>query len=83
MMGYGYSGIFMLIGGLVLIGVIVLVVYAVMHTTSVSGRTGYQVPPEAQRESSRRALEILSDRYAKGEISDEEYNQKKSELKKQ
>ena len=83
MMGYGYNGIFMLIGGLVLIGVIVLVVYAVVHTTSVSGRTGYQAPPEAQSASSRRALEILAERYAKGEISDEEYNQKKAELKKQ
>ena len=83
MMGYGYSGIFMLFGGLILVGIIVLVVYAIVHATNISGRSGSQIMPEVQRESARRALEILAERYAKGEISDEEYNQKKAELKKQ
>lgn len=83
MMGYGweYNWILMLLGGLIVIGIIVLVVYALIRTTNTSGRSSSSAPHEMQ-DSNSRALAILAERYAKGEISDEEYKQKKNEITK-
>lgn len=84
MMGYGwdYSWIFMIIGGLVVIGTIGLIVYALVRASNVSGKSSSSAPHEMQNDSSSRALAILAERYATGEISDEEYQQKKIEITK-
>lgn len=78
--GYGYSWILMLVGGLIFIGIIALIFYALIRATHVSGQSGSSVPPETQQEITSRALAVLAERYARGEISDEEYKQKKIEI---
>jgi putative membrane protein len=74
---YGYDmmggwGIFMMI---ILVILIVIIVYAVMKL--VQGGNNSATPQSSRDE----ALEILNQRYVKGEISDEEYQQKKKILK--
>ncbi|CZR07232.1 SHOCT domain-containing protein [Trichococcus ilyis] len=73
--GYGMMGswgIFMMI---VLVILIVIIVYAVMKL--VQGGNNNSTTSNSRDE----ALEILNQRYVKGEISDEEYQQKKKILK--
>lgn len=81
MMGYGweYGWILLLLGGLVVIGVIALIVYALLRVSKPSGNVGSSAPHEI-RDSNSRALAILAERFARGEISDDEYKQKKSEI---
>lgn len=77
MMGYGWAswgGGFWMLGGLLLmIGVIVIVVWAVM-TVSRAGRTptGDQSRPTP--------TEILRERFARGEITEQEFEQAKKVL---
>ena len=74
--GYGMMGgwgIFMMI---VLVILIVIIVYAVMKLVQGGSNAG------TTSNSRDEALEILNQRYAKGELSDEEYQQKKKILKK-
>ena len=73
---YGYNmmggwGIFMMI---ILVILIVIIVYAVMKL--VQGGSNAGTTSNGRDE----ALEILNQRYAKGELSDEEYQQKKKLL---
>ena len=75
---YGYDmmggcGIFMMI---ILVILIVIIVYAVMKLVQGGSNAG------TTSNSRDEALEILNQRYAKGELSDEEYQQKKKILKK-
>lgn len=77
MMGYGYGmmgygwGLFMMTGVVVLtvLGIVALINY-LQPSSKTNGR------------SNNNALNILNDRYARGEISEEEYNQKKIQIKK-
>jgi putative membrane protein len=78
MMGFGYGWIFMFFGGLIVIGIIVLIVFALVHAANESGRSGASAQHETKAESASRALAILAERYASGEISEEEYRQKKN-----
>lgn len=80
MMGYGigYGWVLMLVGGLIVIGIIALIIYALVRATNVSGKAG----SISQNEPNSRALAVLAERYARGEISDEEYKQKKIEITK-
>ncbi len=82
MMGFGYGTgwIYMLIGGLLIVGLIVLIVFLLVRANSVSGKSGATAPPDANQTDTQRALAILAERYARGEISDEEYQHKKSEI---
>lgn len=85
MMGYGWSGIGwigMFLAGLVVLIAIVLIVYLVVHLSHGSARSGVNHMVNQQPDSAARALDILSERYAKGELSDEEYAKKKAELRK-
>ena len=74
MMGYGYNGITGgWIGMLIPLILIVVIVYAVIKLAGNNNtRNG--------RESDN-ALDILNERFAKGEINEEEYNQKKALLR--
>ena len=69
----GGWGIFMMI---ILVILIVIIVYAVMKLVQGGSNAG------TTSNSRDEALEILNQRYAKGELSDEEYQQKKKILKK-
>ena len=72
MIGYGADGgvfgwIWMIGGLLVMIGVVVLIVWAI----SAMSRGG------ASREPEPRPLDILRERYARGEITQQEFDQAK------
>jgi putative membrane protein len=76
MMGYGFDGgafgwIWMLGGVLVMIGVVVLIVWAV----GAVSRSGTGRGPERPT-----ALDILRERYARGEITQQEFEQAKKTL---
>jgi putative membrane protein len=74
MMGYGWGGGFWMIGGLLLmIGVIVLVVWAVSNLS----RTGRASTHDPSRPTPN---EILRERFARGEISEAEFEQAKKVL---
>ena len=77
MMGYGWSGWaggFWMLGGLLLmIGVIIVVVWAVMTVT----RTGRPPTGDPSRPTPH---EILRERFARGEISEQEFEQAKKLL---
>ena len=51
MMGFGYGTgwIYMLIGGLLIVGVIVLIVFLLVRAISVSGISGATAPPDANQ----------------------------------
>jgi putative membrane protein len=74
MIGFGgFGGIGMIFGFIffiaIVIGVILLIVWLVR-------RSGYSVADK----TSTRSLEILKERYAKGELSKEQYENMKKEL---
>lgn len=73
MMGYGYGmmGGFGMIIPLILL---VLIIYAVVKLSQNNHKTYNQ-------KGLNDALDILNQRYARGEISEEEYNKKKNVLK--
>jgi putative membrane protein len=84
---FGWGG--MLIGGLIFLGVIVLAVLliaALVRHGRSNHKHGHQVPPVnpnepgAQSVSAAAALAILNERYAKGEIEQEEYLSRKTDL---
>lgn len=70
MMGYG-GGWIMMIGVLI---IIVLAVVALVHYFPRTRQTNID-------SSQSNAINILDERYAKGEINDEEYRKKKVEMK--
>ncbi len=75
--GWGWMGGTMLFGGLFWLVLLALGVVAVMWVvrTQGSGSTG---SPSIERKST--ALDILEERYAKGEIHRDEYVEKKRDL---
>jgi len=76
-MGFG-GGFFMMIGGLLLLGIFIymIVVLTAPKPTnqSVTGGTSFQ--------DISSAMNILNDRFARGDINEEEYARKKTELRK-
>ena len=76
-MGFG-GGIFMMIGGLVLLG---LLIYGIIVLTGKK-QTNHAVPVSTVYQDSGNALVILSERFARGEINEEEFARKKAELRK-
>jgi len=68
MMGYGYSGGFMWLIVLVLVGV---VIYFLLQVSKSKGSAG---------SITETPLDILKKRYAKGEIDKEEFDRKKKDL---
>ncbi len=75
--GYGMMGGFMWFGGFICIIVIVLIVLGVVrmsHGTAHDHERVYEV------NSSRSAIDIIKSRYAKGEITKEQYEQYMKDL---
>ena len=82
-MGYygNYLGGFGLIGPLFMIifwGLIIWVIVALVRGSR--GHSGCCGGHDAEHGSGGKALDILKERYAKGEIKKEEYEQKKKDL---
>jgi len=76
-MGWG-GGIFMMIGGLLLLG---LLIYAVVRLTGHNQKSQPVINNPVQQDIGN-ALNILNERYARGELNEEEYARKKTELRK-
>lgn len=76
-MGFG-GGLFMMFGGLLLIG---LLIYGIVLLTGKknSSQTGAHAAPT---QDIGNAMNILNERYARGEIDEDEYARKKAELRK-
>jgi putative membrane protein len=81
MMGYGYGGWWMWLGGLLILAAIAAIVYALVVIIGRSGKINAHLSNDEQGNNAGSALRILSERYARGEINDEEYQQKKNTLK--
>ncbi|WP_312652503.1 SHOCT domain-containing protein [Aminipila sp.] len=77
MMGYGYGMMGYGWGWFMMIGVVVLTVLGIVALINY-----LQLSSKTNERSNNNALNILNERYASGEITEEEYNQKKSQLKK-
>jgi putative membrane protein len=74
-LGWG-DGLWAICGLLLLIAVIILVVWSV-NQLSRSGRAGAGAPPEATRSN---ANDILRERFARGEITEEQFEAAKKVL---
>lgn len=61
---------------LILLVLIAIAVYMIFK----NNQTGDQISHKGNSESASRALEILDERYAKGEINEEEYKRMKKNL---
>ena len=83
MMRFGYSGWWMWLGGLLIVGVTALAIYALIVMITRSGKNPSHPSYDEQLNNSGNALGILAERYARGEINDEEYQQKKNTLRNQ
>ncbi len=71
MMGYGvgYGGMFMMVIPIVLVAIIVYAIYKLIGHSSNNGHYN--------NKRGNSALDILNERFARGEITEEEYNQKR------
>lgn len=69
-MMWGYGGIGMIFMALFWFGVVALVVWGIRSTGDTRVR----------QDSSRRAIEILEQRFAKGEIETDEFQERRAEL---
>jgi putative membrane protein len=80
MMGFGFIG--MLLGGLLLAGLLALLVVGLVMAARGATR-GPSQETQASREEYAKAkvMALLAERYARGEIDDEEYRKKKCELR--
>lgn len=85
------NGIFMIIGGLLVLAVIVTIIVLLVRLAKrpahyglpMAGSNQYPVQPSAPAGESpevKQALIILNERYARGEIDDDEYQRRKQNL---
>jgi putative membrane protein len=75
----GFGGFGMLFGGLLMLlfwGVVIALVVLVIRALVRSGQSGAGAPPAGDR-----ALDILRERYARGEIDKAQYEQMRDALK--
>jgi Predicted membrane protein len=70
MMGFGW-------GFIMMAGILIVFILGILALIRFIQRTG----PNSSGNMRNTALEILNERYARGEITDEEYKQKKAEIK--
>lgn len=77
MMWGGYGGYGMFLGSLFMILLVVAIVMAVIYLVRTFGGSYIAASPDQQRNAS---LNILKDRYARGEIDSKEFNERKELL---
>ena len=83
MMGNGWGmGWMWFIWPLIMLGIILLVVFLVRGTTTrTPGHGGETAPPPHGQSGRSHAQEILDERYARGELSDEDYQERLRQLR--
>ena len=81
MMRFAYGGWWTWLGGLAILSVIALVIYALAVVFSRAGRNHTHPSNEEHWNDLAGAMGILAERYTRGEINDEEYQQKKRALR--
>lgn len=83
MMGNGWGmGWMWFIWPLIMLGIILLVVFLVRGaTTRTPGHGGEAAPPPEGQSGRSRAQEILDERYARGELTDEDYQERLRQLR--
>ncbi|MFH1494373.1 MAG: SHOCT domain-containing protein [Pseudomonadota bacterium] len=69
--GFGFGGIFMILWWVLVIAGIVALVKWMVSSSSAGSRSG----------GDSKALEILKERYARGEIDEQEFQKRKGDLK--
>lgn len=79
MAGWG-MGLMWVLWPLLILGVVILVVFLVRQSTGTPGPGGGSAAPRGEGGRSR-AREILDERYARGEIDDQEYHQRLRHLR--
>lgn len=75
--GYGFSGGFTFLGTLITLIIIIAIGYFAYRFLKENKNIKTL---NIEKKKDTRALEILNERYSRGEISDEEYNFKKSQI---
>lgn len=78
--GGGMGGWGWLFGALILVGLVLLVVVAVRRLGGGSGGTGHAPHPAPREDPRAGARALLDERYARGEISTEEYRERRQAL---
>lgn len=83
MMGNGWGmGLMWLFWPLIILGIVLLVMFLVRGTTTrTPGHDGEAAPPPDGERGRSRAEEILDERYARGDITDEEYQERLRHLR--
>jgi putative membrane protein len=82
MMGNGWGmGWMWIIWPLVVIGIVLAVVLLVRGRGDAANRGGGSAPPPGSGNGRTRAQEILDERYARGELTDEEYQERLRQLR--
>lgn len=81
MMGNGWGMGMMWIWPLLIVGVVVLVVFLLRQSTGTPGSGRGPAAPPSSEDGRSRAREILDERYARGEIDDQEYHQRLRHLR--
>ena len=83
MMGNGWGmGWMWFIWPLIILGIVLLIVFVVRaSTTRTPGQGGEAAPPPGGERGRRHAQDILDERYARGEITDEEYQERLRHLR--
>ena len=76
--GYGFGVIHMIFWVVILIGVVVAVVWLVRSMMTGGPAAGSHAPPAPARRSP--GLDVLEERYARGEINRDEYMEKKRDI---
>jgi putative membrane protein len=80
MMDWGGGGYGMIFGPLFMILVLVLVIAAAVIIARGLGGAWYSAPPPHQLPPGRTPLDILKERYARGEINKEEFEERRRVL---
>lgn len=77
--GWGHGGWAMMLGGVLMLGIVVLVILAIVALARglLGGHRHGRGPRDA---SERRAIDVLDERYARGEIDHDEYEERRRRL---